>query len=195
MMLMENQRLEHMVKDAGVYSDLFQGEPLLTEVSLEGVLCQALEELDAMPEKKTARIEMNLDPKASCVQGDPHALRIMFYYLLQNSLEAMDPRNPLICVSSEMTGLESTELRIEIFNTGKSPGPEELANLFVPFYSTKPYGTGFGLPIAQVVARKCLGDVVLEPVPGAGTRCIVRLPAGHSPRTNSRPPGPWRSWS
>lgn len=195
MILMENQRLENMVKDAGVYSDLFQGEPLLTEVSLEEVLCQALQELEAMPEKKTARIEMGLDPNFPCVQGDPHALRIMFYYLLQNSLEAMDPRNPLIRVSSARTGLESTELQIEIFNTGKSPGPEDLANAFVPFYSTKPYGTGFGLPIAQVVARKCLGDVVLEPVPGEGTRCTVRLPAGHSPQKDSLPPGPWRSWS
>lgn len=184
MILMENQRLENMVRDAGVYSELFQVEPLLSEVSLEKVLSQALRELEAMPEKKTARIEMNLDPRIPCTQGDPHALQTMFFYLLQNSLEAMDPQNPLVRVSSGVLGTESTVLQIEIFNTGRSPSPEELTNVFVPFYSTKPYGTGFGLPIAQVVARKSLGDVLLEPVPGEGTRCIVRLPTGHALQKN-----------
>jgi len=51
-----------------------------------------------------------------------------------------------------------------------------MENLFVPFYSSKPLGTGFGLPIAELAARKNLGDLSLEPVPEQGTRCVVKLP-------------------
>lgn len=128
-----------------------------------------------MPEMNSARIEMRLDPEFSHVQGDPAALESMFFHLLQNSLEALDPRDPVIRISSKTLAADKSYAQVEICNTGKWPSPEELANVFVPFHSTKPYGTGFGLPIAQVAARKSLGDVALEPLPGEGTRCIVTL--------------------
>lgn len=174
--LMENKRLENMVRDAGVYSELFQLEPLLSDVRLETTILLALERLEGMEQMKTARIQMNLDPSFSHVQGDSAALETMFYYLLQNSLEAMDPIDPLVIITSAVPDAEKGYIQVEIFNTGKSPDSEDLLNAFVPFYSTKAHGTGFGLPIAQIIARKSLGDLALEPIPGKGTRCIVRLP-------------------
>lgn len=180
--LMENRRLENMVRDAGVYSELFQLEPILADVRLETAILLALKKLQGMKEMKTARIQVKLDPAFPHVQGDSTALETMFYYLLQNSLEALDPMNPVIIISSGVADTEEAYTQVEIFNTGKSPDSEELLNAFVPFYSTKPHGTGFGLAIAQIVARKSLGDVLLESVPGEGTRCIVRLPIRHSLR-------------
>ena len=53
-------------------------------------------------------------------------------------------------------------VEVEIFNNGKSPNLEDMDNLFVPFYSSKPYGTGFGLPIAQLAAKKNMGELYLE---------------------------------
>ena len=181
MILMESKRLENMVRDAGIYSEFFQGEPTLSAVSLREVVPQALKRLEGLPDMGKARIETRIDPEHTHVQGDAAALETLFYHLLQNALEAMDPENPLIQVSSRGVGPEQAFVEIEIFNTGKPPAPEELEQLFVPFYSTKPFGTGFGLPIAQVVARKSLGDVVLEPVPNRGTRCIVTLPTAPAP--------------
>ena len=51
-----------------------------------------------------------------------------------------------------------------------------MENIFVPFFSLKPFGTGLGLPIALLAARKNLGDLYLEPADGNGTRCVIRLP-------------------
>lgn len=51
-----------------------------------------------------------------------------------------------------------------------------MENIFAPFFSLKPYGTGFGLPIARLAARKNLGETSLEAVPGRGTRCLIQLP-------------------
>jgi signal transduction histidine kinase len=100
----------------------------------------------------------------------------MFYYLLQNSLEAVDREDPALRITSKSLGSESAFLQIEIFNTGNPPDSHEIESVFVPFYSSKPYGTGFGLPIARLAARKNLGEVILEPVPNQGTRCIIQLP-------------------
>ncbi len=121
-------------------------------------------------------IHMDLDPRFPEVQGDPKDLETMFYYLLQNSLEAVNPDNPYIKISSKVKDPTSPFIEIEIFNTGTSPKPEEMGNLFVPFYSSKPYGTGFGLPIAQLAARKDLGELYLEALPDQGTKCLVKLP-------------------
>jgi signal transduction histidine kinase len=165
-----------MVRDASVYSELFQIEPLLSEVSIEETLRSALKGLEGMPELKTAMVEIRLDPEYPHVQGDPGGLKILFHHLLENSLEAMDPRTPLIRITSRLQAPDRTFIRVEIFNTGKPPDEETLAEAFVPFYSTKAHGTGFGLPIARLVARKSLGDVTLKPVPGEGTLCIVVLP-------------------
>jgi signal transduction histidine kinase len=175
--LMESRRLENMVKDAGIYSDLFQIKPLLSEVSIEESIQSALKGLEGMPELKTARVEIRLEPECLYVQGDPSGLDIMFHYLLQNSIEALDPRDPLIRITSRLNGEDKAFIRVEIFNTGRPPDEEVLAEAFVPFYSTKPQGTGFGLPIARLVARKNLGDVMLERAPG-GAQCIVILRAG-----------------
>ncbi|MEW6667707.1 MAG: ATP-binding protein [Thermodesulfobacteriota bacterium] len=179
--LAENRRLENMVRDAGIYSDLFQGEPNLSTVSLDELVSECLKELEGLPEMGIARIEVSLDPSRSCVQGDPAGMQTMFRHLLQNALEAMDPDDPLVRISSRGMGPEQAFVQIEIFNSGRPPDPEEIDQFFVPFYSTKPLGTGFGLPIAQVVARKCLGDIVIEPVPNQGTRCIVTLAAAPAP--------------
>ncbi|MCU0596883.1 MAG: ATP-binding protein, partial [Desulfobacterota bacterium] len=64
---------------------------------------------------------------------------------------------------------------------GKPPNQEDMDNLFVPFYSSKSHGTGFGLPIAQLAAKKNMGEIYIERVPGQGTRCIIQLPVPSKP--------------
>ena len=100
----------------------------------------------------------------------------MFYYLLQNSLEAVDPKTPNIRISSRQMSSTPFFIEIEIFNNGTPPSKADMDNLFVPFYSSKPFGTGFGLPIAGLAARKSLGDLTLDPVPDQGAKCVIKLP-------------------
>jgi len=172
----ENKRLEGMVIDAGVYSEMFERAPDFSEVSLESLISGALERLRATQWVEGVRIEMDLSSKYPVVRGVPEDLETMFYYLLQNSLEAVDREVPYIKTSSRQASSTPSFIEIEIFNNGAPPSKEDMENLFVPFYSSKPLGTGFGLPIAGLAARKNLGDLTLEPVPGQGTRCVIKLP-------------------
>jgi len=175
--LKENERLEAMVRDAATYSELYQKEPVISDASLKSVISEALNGLEKARTAKRATVAIELDPEYPDVQGDRKDLEAMFYYLLQNSLEAANAQEPVIRISSRGNEKDLGFVEIEVFNNGKSPNREDMENLFVPFYSSKPYGTGFGLPIAQLAARKNLGELYLEPVPGQGTRCVIRLPA------------------
>lgn len=172
----ENKRLEGMVIDAGVYSEMFERAPDFSEVSLESLILGALEKLKATQWVKDVKIEMDLSSEYPVIRGVPEDLETMFYYLLQNSLEAVDPEEPYIKISSRLLASAPFFMEIEIFNNGALPSKEDVDNLFVPFYSSKPLGTGFGLPIAGLDARKSLGDLTLEPVPEQGTKCVIKLP-------------------
>jgi signal transduction histidine kinase len=183
-MLGESRRLEGMVADAGVYSEMFEKAPEFSEVLLEELISGAFEKLRATKPVDDARIDTNLSAEHPNVRGVAQDLEIMFYCLLENSLEAVDPKNPYIRISSKLSSSNSSFVEIQIFNNGTPPRQEDMDNLFVPFYSSKPYGTGFGLSIAELAARKSLGELRLEPVPGQGTRCIIKLPAPPSGRTN-----------
>lgn len=67
--LMENRRLEHLVRDAAVPSELFQKEPIFQKVHSENVLKSDPERLAGVPEMKSARFKVCLDPQGSRVQG------------------------------------------------------------------------------------------------------------------------------
>jgi signal transduction histidine kinase len=174
--LEENKRLEKMVIDVGIYSEMFEKEPAFSESNLKSLIESATDKLKKTEKMEGIHLDLDLAPEVAVVTGDPEDLGTMFYYLLQNSLEAVDPKNPSIKISSRLKGDDSSFAEVIIFNTGISPSQEDLDNLFVPFYSSKPQGTGFGLPIAQLAARKSLGDLYVGPDPDGGTRCTIVLP-------------------
>jgi len=174
--LKENERLEAMVRDAATYSELYQKEPAIDVVPLESVISEALNGLEKARAHKRVAIAVELHPEYPDVQGDAKDLETMFFYLLQNSIEAADAQEPFIRVSSRAKEQDLGFVEIEIFNNGKSPNQEDMDNLFVPFYSSKSYGTGFGLPIAQLAAKKNMGELYLERVPEQGTKCVIQLP-------------------
>ena len=160
--LKENERLEAMVKDAATYSELYQKEPALSEVSLESVISRALKGLEEERVRNKVSIVVELSPECPTVQGDAQDLETMFHYLLRNSIEAADMEEPLIRISSRGKEKDLGFVEIEIFNNGKPPDQKDMDNLFVPFFSSRPHGTGFGLPVAHLAAKKNLGELYLE---------------------------------
>jgi signal transduction histidine kinase len=176
----ENKRLESMVIDVGIYSELFQKESAYSNQSLKSTISSALVKLDQTAMHHNANIELRMSEELDGVLADPGDLETLFYYVIQNSLEALDPTDPLIRISHSSPQPVGPFVSVEIFNRGTPMNADELEKAFIPFYSSKPQGTGFGLPIAQLAARKNLGDLRLEPVKDTGMRCVVTLPAASS---------------
>ncbi len=171
----EIRRLDRLVVDIGAYMEVFQRESRFVifplREAIDGALALLAGKLGMDPP-----VQIDLDASFSDVQGDPDDIQALFYYLLENSFEAMKPGSPPASIRSRVESLASHFLDVEIFNTGAVPRPEEIDSLFTPFYSSKPTGTGFGLPIALLASRKNLADVTLRVVPDQGILCRVRLP-------------------
>ncbi len=174
-LISESAGCERMVMDMKTFIDTFQEEAEFQPVALEGAVRHALERLQPERASSNATVSIELDRTSPYVIGDHRELQNMFYYLLQNSLEAVDPGNPYIRVSSAPKDTPPHSIEIEIFNTGIPPKAEDLEKLFYPFYSTKPSGSGFGLPIAKLAVRKHFGKIAIHPIPGQGTKVVVVL--------------------
>ncbi len=178
MLMEENERLENMVHDIKVYMELFQGEPEFQKVSIPELIDSVCKKLDSMNRNAYRHVQIAIDCQETACQlkGDSKWFEYLFYYLIENSMEAVDKQNPLVRISSEIENSPPFNVRIEIFNTG-SPPREEIEKLFSPFFSTKAAGTGFGLPIARLVVKKHHGTLSIQPAQGQeGTSVVIGLP-------------------
>lgn len=186
MLMSENRRLEEMVRDIKVYTEIFENEPKVQRVDLQGVLAPVLEKLLAELKAQGIKVEVDIPEGSRYVNGDPQWIGYLFYYLLQNGIEATNADNALVKVTSTVQTTFPFNLEIEIFNTGNPPS-EKVEQLLLPFFSTKVTGTGFGLPIARLVVRKHRGTFSFQAAPsGQGTRVLVGIPAAGKTESKDR---------
>jgi signal transduction histidine kinase len=72
---------------------------------------------------------------------------------------------------------QSADLAVLIVIEDRGLGIANAENLFVPFYTTKPTGSGVGLTLAQQIARAHGGEIsLLNREDAPGVRATIRLP-------------------
>jgi two-component system nitrogen regulation sensor histidine kinase NtrY len=88
---------------------------------------------------------------------DPDQLEQALINLLKNAVEASQPQHGGVELRWQVGG---DRLRIEILDEGLGLGSSD--NLFVPFFTTKPGGSGIGLVLAQQIVEGHGGQLALE---------------------------------
>jgi signal transduction histidine kinase len=171
---------ERMVADTSSFMEMSRREPQINEILLEELIRRSLERVQTKEQLKNVSIEIKLDPAAPFILADSADMEALFFHLLQNSLEAVNPDKASVHIFSTTDTSLPDRVQIEIFNTGIPIKMDEPERVFSPFFSTKPFGTGFGLAIARLAVRKNYGKLYLQPVPGKGTKVLVILPSATS---------------
>ncbi len=120
------------------------------------------------------RVTVELDPgPAATLQADSDQLEQMLINLLTNAVDASlaNGSKPV------HLGWQVAETDVEIAIEDCGLGIANSENLFVPFYTTKPTGSGVGLALAQQIARAHGGEIrLVNREEGEGARATVRLP-------------------
>jgi signal transduction histidine kinase len=107
-----------------------------------------------------------------------HRIVQAFANVVENAVDAYDgtSKKPRITVSSRA---EEHEVTIEIRDRGCGMNEEAVQDAFRLFSTSKPDGTGVGLPLARkIVQSEHRGRIWLESKPGEGTTVTVVLPSG-----------------
>jgi signal transduction histidine kinase len=105
-------------------------------------------------------------------------LYYVFINIIKNALQAM-PQGGRLEVNCS---LHDRQLEISFQDTGSGLTPEEMDQIFQPFYSTKEgaQGLGLGLPICQQILARYDGRLVVESQRGQGTAIRLLLPYAES---------------
>jgi two-component system nitrogen regulation sensor histidine kinase NtrY len=117
-------------------------------------------------------VQLDTGPPVT-LQADPDQLEQMFINLLANAVDAtLANKAQTVHVSWRLVDSAAS---ITIEDSGLGIANSE--NLFVPFYTTKPKGSGVGLALAQQIARAHGGEIrLLNREDGSGARATVRIP-------------------
>ncbi len=148
------------------------------EVRLQvGAINPVVEELVEFYEDRLGRA--NVRVRTSLAEDLPHVaidaarLKQALSNLILNAEAAMaDGGELMIGAEAERRGV-----RLHVTDTGAGIGREDLDRIFAPYYSTRPGGTGLGLPTVRRIVQEHKGTLEVHSEPGRGTRFTIHLPA------------------
>lgn len=101
---------------------------------------------------------------------DPDRIKEAILNIFTNAAQATD--HGTITVK---TRLEDNEAVIELTDTGCGIKEEDIKNIFNPFFTTKPQGTGLGLAVTHKIIQEHNGKIKVESVWGGGTAFKIYL--------------------
>ena len=138
-------------------------------VDLRDAVDEALAQLAGLMDTSAHSIERAYDPELPPLCGDQHRVEQAALNVMLNALEAMEDDGTLA------VRLNRVDDRVvaEFEDTGPGIPAEEVEKVTRPFYSTKPAGTGLGLPLVVRVMAAHNGNLEIDSQPGRGT--VVRL--------------------
>ena len=107
---------------------------------------------------------------------DPDRMHQVFLNLFLNAIEAM-PNGGRIAVEASRTS--ETVVTVTVKDNGPGMGPDTLAHLFEPYYTTKSSGAGLGLSNAHNIIEAHGGTLTVQSQPSSGTTFTLTVPIRH----------------
>lgn len=109
------------------------------------------------------------------IQGDDFLLKRCFSNIIFNSIESleMSPQKKI----NVRTYDESGNIVCEFEDTGCGIPEDKLQKIFIPFYTTKPHGTGLGMTVVKKIVEIHNGKILVESNVGKGTKIRLYFPS------------------
>jgi len=152
-------------------------EPVATAPLLQQVLDECARQFPA--------VDFSIEGESLPILGDEPLLRQALSNLLRNAAQAAQSAStakPAVTLTARPDDRSAGPgLRISVADNGTGIADADLPRLFLPFFTTKPDGTGLGLALVQKIVVHHGGTVTARNRPEGGAEFIVWLPAAPKP--------------
>lgn len=177
----ECQRLQDLLEDFLKFARVRQVklEPSDLNQVIEGVL--AFYE----PQAREAGVEIicYLDPELPTVMLDRESIHGALLNLVINAQQAMPGGGQLVVRTSSKGG----RVAVQLIDTGCGMDDKTASRIFEAFFSTKPGGSGLGLPTAGKIIEAHGGTITIQSELGRGTQVTIELPVPQRLTVATRP--------
>lgn len=155
------------------------GESKDSTVQVAQAIHDALQCLVRDPRKDNIIVREQIEPNLTAAV-DPVRLQQVLYNLIINARQAMLGRPGILALTARS---EENNIRISIKDTGCGIAPEQLPQIFEPFFSTKrnadrpdKQGVGLGLSITKELIEQAGGSIQAKSTLQKGTTFVITLP-------------------
>jgi len=166
----ELARLNRLVSDFLGY-----GRPAklkIREVDARSLIEEVRDLVNTQAEQQGVAVNIEQDGHGDAkLQGDAELIKTCFSNLMINAIQAMPSGGALNISLRPDNGF----LEIKFADTGVGIMPEDLGQIFEPYYSTKDTGIGLGLPLTKKIIEEHGGKINVESGLGRGTTFTVTL--------------------
>ncbi|HUJ11326.1 MAG TPA: protoglobin domain-containing protein [Verrucomicrobiae bacterium] len=166
----EVRRIERVTEDYLQFARMPRPRRELT--SLNEILAQGLTFMESLFKATNVEVRTEFDAALPRVEADEGQLWQAILNLVRNALEAMPSGGTLLVSTAQCW----PNVILTVRDTGRGMTEPERQQLFKPFFSTKPSGTGLGLPLTQQIIAEHGGNIRCESAPNKGTTFLIELP-------------------
>jgi two-component system sensor histidine kinase HydH len=189
----EVSRLEKILDDLLGYTR--DDSLVLKELDLRDILEESLSMVQQESLWGGIQLVKDFEEAVPRVLGDPPQLRQAFFNLIHNACQAMSESVPdrhtgagekriLSLRVHPFSKNGSSYIKVEVEDTGKGIDPENLHNIFNPFYSTRESSLGLGLPIVHKIITSHRGQIEVDNHPGTGVKFVIMFPSSDKGKGN-----------
>ncbi len=169
--LQECSHLDQVLQDFLQFSKAHA--PQREAVNLNDEVREFLEFLAPLADEYEIEVSPHLAAQLPRVALDRRQFRQVLQNLCRNAVQAMPKGGRL----ELMTYLSDHTIVLEIIDNGVGMDERTQSRMFETFFSTKPGGSGLGLPTVRRILEAHGGTIQCESAVGAGTRFRLELPA------------------
>ena len=120
------------------------------------------------------KCEFELEPLEDInLKFDPLLLKQAIINIIDNAAESHGDDPGFVNIKAV---LGETDLELNISDQGCGIEPDELDQIFTPFFSKRSSGTGLGLPLAAKIINLHQGSIKVDSIPGQGTIFSLTIP-------------------
>ena len=176
----ESERMKNLMRSLQAFNRPSSARKILMDVheSLNSLLllCKADFKL------KNITTVLHYSKKLPLIQAVPDQIKQVFLNLLNNAADACLHKSGGVVTIS--TCQDTNRVVVAISDTGIGIKPEQMDQIFQPFYTTKPEvkGTGLGLSVCHGIVQNHQGEIRVESEPGEGSTFTVFLPIDEAQR-------------
>lgn len=166
----EADRLEQILDGFLRYVD--GGELQLESVDINLLISNMIDFYSPQAASHSITIRQGLDSEPLVCRVDADMLKQAVLNIFINAQQAMEAEGELII----RTYRQKAEAVVEISDTGSGISGDKLSKIFDAYYSSRPQGSGLGLPTTKRIVEAHKGTIEVNSEPGKGTSFTIKLP-------------------